>query len=534
MAGKRISQATNVEPTGTDKLPIARASSGTAYNVLVSDLRSHVIDVHDYGAVGDGVTDDSTAINLAITTASVLLTGVGQTRAGRVKLIFRPDLKYLIASPVCIWDAQGIVLDGGAPNFGAVLIGTCADKAMIEIIGSSQIVMQNFQLWGDQTDTPACGTWTSRSNTLHGTNSNNITFRNIEYLGYYTKCCHYCVESESNHFYECWTYPSGNTGMDSLVHISATNDLSVTPAGGTLAGTGYGNNDMQIVNCGLTSSPGYTSVKITNGCDAYLQNTYVYSVTESTIELVQTATFRADNLMCEGTPDNTIKLTRTSGTPSWTLLLTNCNLGTPNNYSILSDANGILANARFLGKVTPGISGGAYMPVKIYRAEACDFSGLCNNASEVFDINIDAGYSYMCKFILGANDTLTYTNEAYTYGDIIENYSTAGRGISNPSALIVGNNAESVTILNVLTATTSWNPGSLADGASETKYIAVTGLNTDGTWVCFASLTSIATNNWQISAYPGGGVVFVAITNQTGDTVDLADGTLRVIAMKVA
>jgi len=532
MADKKITEATNVFPTGLDKIPIGRTTSTAAYNVSVGDLRHGVIDVHDYGAVGDGTTDDSTAINLAIITGAVLHTEVGQTRAGRIVIRFHPTKKYAIESPVCMWDMQGVMLDGGAPNFGATLIGKCVDQAMIEIVGSSNIVVQNLQLWGDTTDTPAVGTWTARSNTTHGVNSNNITFRNVEYYGYFTKACHYCVSSESNHLYECWTYPYGDATMEGIVYISTENDFGITPAGGTLDSHGYGNNDMQIVGSGLTGW-GVTAIKIMAGCGVTARDTYLYSDgVDAAVEMVGGCYFIADAIGCEGAPLSTIKITydAAGSNINW-LILDDSSMGSPTQYTIYAEDGSILRDSK-ISSTGPGVSGGACMPVHLHIAQNCDFTGLSEYRSGVFDIEYSGatGSSVQNIYRLGLNDTITL-NGAGQLGDIIEDMVDSLNSKLQVPALTIGSGS---SIIGFHTATATWDVGSLANGESAETLVNITGVTNDGAWVCFASLTSFTAAAWVITAYPSLGRVKVILTNHTGGTVDLDSGTLRVVAMKIA
>ena len=84
----------------------------------------------------------------------------------------------------------------------------------------------------------------------------------------------------------------------------------------------------------------------------------------------------------------------------------------------------------------------------------------------------------------------------------------------------------------ILSTSVAWNPGSIADGATAYLYVTLSGIAADGTWVAMASLTTI-TYNWMITACPDSGGITVTIMNKTGAAVDLASGTLRVVAMKV-
>lgn len=87
----------------------------------------------------------------------------------------------------------------------------------------------------------------------------------------------------------------------------------------------------------------------------------------------------------------------------------------------------------------------------------------------------------------------------------------------------LGNNG--TTIKKHMSATVSYNPGSVADGASTTTTITVTGAALGDT--ALAGYTSLVTG-WNISALViATDTVEVRITNNTGGPVDLGAGTLR-------
>lgn len=78
-----------------------------------------------------------------------------------------------------------------------------------------------------------------------------------------------------------------------------------------------------------------------------------------------------------------------------------------------------------------------------------------------------------------------------------------------------------------LLGTTTWDPANLADGASATTTVTVTGANIgDVVQVGFSSITSGA---WQLCGHvTSANTVTIVLTNHTGGAVDLGSGTLRV------
>lgn len=83
----------------------------TSGNDPITDLQ--ILDVHDFGARGDGVTDDSVAILAAI---AALPTSAGR-KSGKIS--FQPGSTYNISQTLALDSAGGVVLEGqgGTPGY---------------------------------------------------------------------------------------------------------------------------------------------------------------------------------------------------------------------------------------------------------------------------------------------------------------------------------------------------------------------------------------------------------------------------------
>ncbi len=81
-------------------------------------------------------------------------------------------------------------------------------------------------------------------------------------------------------------------------------------------------------------------------------------------------------------------------------------------------------------------------------------------------------------------------------------------------------------LARMLSATTSWNPGSIADGAMESTTVMVTGANLGD--VVSVGFTPATAAGWVISGQVSGvDTVRVTLFNKTGGALDLPNGTLR-------
>jgi hypothetical protein len=107
----------------------------------------------------------------------------------------------------------------------------------------------------------------------------------------------------------------------------------------------------------------------------------------------------------------------------------------------------------------------------------------------------------------------------------------SGGGVEIGSSLKV-DTTNGAAITKTLSATTTWDPASLASGASEVKAgVTLTGCAVGD--VVTAALSTITASTWAVQAcVTGANTVDVRITNNTGGTVDLASGTLRINCIK--
>ena len=120
------------------------------------------VNVEDYGAVGDGVANDATAIQAAITAAAA---------SGGV--VFFPRATYLCQSILTL--ATGVTLDlGGSTLKIGASIG--ASARLLTVAGVSNVVIRDGIIDGDKA---SFATATEQRHNIHITNSSNITLRDL-------------------------------------------------------------------------------------------------------------------------------------------------------------------------------------------------------------------------------------------------------------------------------------------------------------------------------------------------------------------
>jgi hypothetical protein len=162
----QITAATN---TANNALTVASGSgsftqsgAGAVARTVNSKL-ADMVSVKDFGAVGDGITNDTAAIQAAINACSEQIGGVTQTPIS--KSIYFPYGRYLITTPLNLSNDQGLAnrrgirlfgdaASSGDYTYGSRLVGATNGKAVIEIIDND-----NFQLTDlaiiDHTTTPS-------------------------------------------------------------------------------------------------------------------------------------------------------------------------------------------------------------------------------------------------------------------------------------------------------------------------------------------------------------------------------------------
>jgi hypothetical protein len=100
--------------------------------------------------------------------------------------------------------------------------------------------------------------------------------------------------------------------------------------------------------------------------------------------------------------------------------------------------------------------------------------------------------------------------------------------VNRAGALTIG--SASNAIKGCVVGSTTWDPGSLADGAVESKDVTVTGAATN--MPCFATVSNL-TSGWLVSAScTATDVITVTIMNKTGGTVNLGNATVRACQFK--
>jgi len=217
---------------GDGKYDVQISGTGvtTSYSwgeVLLDDsvVSPTVYNVQNYGAVGDGTTDDAVAIQAALDAA-------GST--GRVHF---PPLTYKVGTTLF---AGANTAGSGSSTFfvsgyGATLLGTMSGTPIWDWGGVANTPgkkMEGLTFQGDTTTTPSCALLLTRSDVLNGSgnpiSSGLIHFKDVSIKGEFSIAGVYNLCSESHTWENCHiTLDDGSAALSCFI-LAEEDDHSMT------------------------------------------------------------------------------------------------------------------------------------------------------------------------------------------------------------------------------------------------------------------------------------------------------------------
>lgn len=146
--------------------------------------------VRDFGAAGDGVTDDTAAINSAISAATGSAAPATSVRAPAAG-VYLPPGTYKVTSDLLIQSVQGFAFTGaGAELTKLMASGTGFTTGVLNIDGAARGSFRGFSIVGDGTEGSGSNalpnainlTWTTAARRSTTANSfSNITVKNLKF-----------------------------------------------------------------------------------------------------------------------------------------------------------------------------------------------------------------------------------------------------------------------------------------------------------------------------------------------------------------
>lgn len=283
----------NIKATLATTLQFLQSGTGAVSRSVQSKLQD-TISVKDFGAVGDGVTDDTSAINAAFAVLRAAYLPDSLSGRNPVTLLF-PQGTYLCSGSI---NATAIRGYGWNVDFrGAEIISTATGLVSFDLLHSRYGTINNMVIRSESATKPKMGVQVGYID--HNTSSGNITFNDCNIVGYFSQACYYNGGSEQTVENNCtfrnedsastsyaaiydsanWWKRTSSFQTGDLVTVSITNITQANPAVVTAPGHAFGNGDqIRIDNVsGMTNVNGnYYTVAGVSG------NTFQLSGIDST------------------------------------------------------------------------------------------------------------------------------------------------------------------------------------------------------------------------------------------------------------
>lgn len=190
--------------------------------------------VRNYGAVGDGATDDTDAINSAIDAL--------RSRGGAG--IYFPYGTYMISDTIDLTDLSHVVIEGTGSIIQTAAGANFTNKSMVDLAGTGFSQIYGIHILSDlATNLPVCGLDVGRTGSSPG---GTCSFINCMFEGKYTVASVYDICSELNCWITCF--------FQSATTLPAYYTSSMDTAG--LGLTESSNVSKTFINCTLVNYSG--------------------------------------------------------------------------------------------------------------------------------------------------------------------------------------------------------------------------------------------------------------------------------------
>jgi len=230
------------EAKAADDAGVARTT--TARPELVPGV---VVDVREFGAKGDGATNDAPAFNAAI---QYIRDHQGHVEVYDVCHKLRvPSGVYAVSDSINLTRLRAInmVLDGD----GSVILGKCKGEPVIDALGSRWLTIRDLTIIGDSVYTPKLGIQIGLVD--RAIVADDHYFEDVKILGHYSLACLLNLAAETTGFDHVllWnTIPDPRTYsliQDGVNHFGATSKFATSQAENREQS--YSFNENEFINC---------------------------------------------------------------------------------------------------------------------------------------------------------------------------------------------------------------------------------------------------------------------------------------------
>lgn len=406
--GQALPQGT-INASGTT---VDLATAG-AVDRLLSISLADVVNVKDFGAVGNGVVDDTAAILLAIAAAEAR---VLNRFTGPGSIVYFPPGTYLISSTLTI-DTSNVYLVGDSPG-SAMLYAPSSNFDLIHFDGSA-LALYSVGILNLRTYTPTNATAGCHVRVRRAINS---IFHNLQCIGWYDGIISDgCAKT-----------------IYSNVILSQENRTAATTFryGMDFASTSQNNSDVHVSDCQITWNPSdftnATAVRIQGADGIYFANGHQQGAVLLNPSSVTCASVFWTNWYFDASPTNHVVFNGTSAAYR-NFKFTNCYMRDCSADALLFNASSTITKVEVVATQFNSNGTGIRVTTAVddMTVTACTFDdNNVGNSAANGDIIVTAGGVTvgLCRFIGGGAAGTTVALGASSADCIVTNNSMASSG----------------------------------------------------------------------------------------------------------
>jgi hypothetical protein len=260
--------ALRFDPTGSALVTYTPPGTGAVTRTVRSKL-GEMVSVMDFGAVGDGVTDDTAAVRRAAAYLKTFAQTLSGYAANPMYLLFPPGHAYLLKGSI---DLQSICLGLGSLGgwgilaTGSLIIAAMTGQTVFDCLGSVAGVFRDVTIIGDSTLRPAVGIQVGRINlTAHAAGGH--VFDNVRMVGFFTTAGILNASGEGNTYLNLSIQNDDSSGtsyclaIDGLHHIVPVTIFTQTTRPQNSSDSC---RQHEIINCNLLKTAGGSPLFLSN------------------------------------------------------------------------------------------------------------------------------------------------------------------------------------------------------------------------------------------------------------------------------